>query len=332
LFDSSQPDESGRAAPRLIASHSYASAEYPGLAEIVADFSQRIGSRDGDVRAVCFGIAGPVIDNRCKTPNLPWEIDGRALATRFGMRSFTLINDLVANAEGIAALLPSELAVIQKGASEPDPRKAGALIAPGTGLGMAILAPSGDGEWIPLASEGGHADFAPQSAREIELLAWLMKRHPDHVSYERVVCGPGLVAVYEFLSSRGAMDHNAAVRAEIVADPKAAPRIISEAAESDRCEVSSAALDCFVRIYGAMAGNLALIALATGGVFLGGGISPKIRRRLEEGAFIDGFRAKGRFRTLLASLPVRLILNPDTAMLGAARRAVRDARGVGRTS
>ena len=326
LFDAALSEEQGRQAPRLLMQHTYASRDFPGLAEIFVDFAKRVGARMESVRAVCFGIAGPVIDNRCKTPNLPWEIDGDALGEQFGLASFVLINDLVANAEGIAALLPDEIVVIQPGRSEPTQQRPAALIAPGTGLGMAMLAPSHDGEWVPLASEGGHADLAPRTAIEIELLQWLMRRYPDHVSYERVVCGAGLANLYEFFLQRGAVDANASVRAAIAADPKSAPRVISDAALTDRCPVCSAALDQFIAIYGAMAGNLALIALATGGVFLGGGISPKIRARLEHGPFLSAFCDKGRFRSLMETLPVRLILNPDTAMLGAARRAARGAR------
>lgn len=318
-------DAAGRNAPRLVEAYNYASADYPGLEQIVADFAERIATPARELFAVCFGIAGPVIDNRCKTPNLPWEIDGDALARHFEVPSVVLINDLVATAEGIGALLPHELAVIQRGARDPDPRRPAALIAPGTGLGMAMLFPSDDGEWIGIASEGGHADLAPQGSEEVELYGWLAKRFPDHVSYERVICGPGLKNVYDFLLSRGASEPNAVVRAQIQADPKAAPRLVSTAALAGSCPVCVAALDRFVRLYGAMAGNVALIALATGGVFLAGGISPKIRQKIEDGVFLEAFRSKGRFRGLMESLPVRLILNPDTAMFGAARHAARAA-------
>ncbi len=326
LFDASAPDDLGRAAPRVVMQYTYASPEFSGLEEIVADFVRRVGERRSAVRAACFGIAGPVIDGRCKTPNLPWEVDGEAIGRSVGLPSFTLINDLVANAEGIGALLPDELAVIQQGSREPDQTRTAALIAPGTGLGMAILAPGAEGEWVAVASEGGHADFAPRGSLEIELLGWLRKRYPDHVSYERVVCGAGLVAVYEFLVERGAVEQDAPLYAEIAANPRGAPRAISDAGIDGRSSVAIAALDLFVRVYGAMAGNLALIALATGGVFLGGGISPKIRPRIEHGPFLEAFWDKGRFRALMETLPVRLILNPDTAMLGAARHAARTAR------
>jgi glucokinase len=326
LFDAALPDEHGRAAPRLLHQHSYASGAFGGLADIVADFGGLIGENLHRVQGVCFGIAGPVIDNHCTTPNLPWEVDGDALARRFEVPRFSLINDLVANAEGIGALLPEELAVIQQGKSPPDQKRPAALIAPGTGLGMAFLTPTSHGEWMALASEGGHADLAPRSALEIELLKWLMRRFPDHVSYERVVCGAGLVNIYEFLLDRGGVDANAEVREAVHADPKNGPRAISEAAHDERCATCTAAVDLFATVYGAMAGNLALLGLAAGGVFLGGGISPKIRWQLERGAFTQAFCDKGRLRSLMESMPVRLILNADTAMLGAARSAARDAR------
>jgi glucokinase len=331
LFDLSpylegRRDELGRRAPRLVAMHTYPSGDHDGLEEIVTDFATRVDVRTRELGAVCFGIAGPVIDNHCKTPNLPWEIDGDALGQRFAVPSFVLVNDLVANAEGIGALLPDELVVIQQGAYEPDPQRPGALVAPGTGLGMAILCPGDDGDWTPLASEGGHADFAAQGADEAALVAWLAQRFPDHVSAERLLSGPGLRNIYDFLASQRGAEADATVRAAIEQDPKGAPRLVSEAAQAETCAVCVAALDRFVRVYGAIAGNLALSALATGGVFLGGGISPKIRGPIESGAFLHAFRAKGRLGPLMELLPVRLILNSDTAMLGAARRAARDAR------
>jgi glucokinase len=324
LFDAARRDELGRDAPHLVYQYTYASGEYSGLADILEDFVGRIGARKNDVAAACVGIAGPVIGNRVQTPNLPWIVDGAALAERFRVKSFTLVNDLVATADGIAALFPAELAAIQHGLHDPSPTQTAALIAPGTGLGMTILAPAGD-RWLPIASEGGHADLAPQNALEIELLVWLTRHYPDHVSYERVVCGPGITNCYDFLVDRGAVEANAMLRERVKADRKSAPRAITEAAEAGTCPVASAALDLFASVYGGMAGNMALIALATGGIFLGGGISPKIRRRLEHGIFVQAFCDKGRFRPLMETLPIRLILNPDTAMLGAARHAARAA-------
>jgi glucokinase len=205
------------------------------------------------------------------------------------------------------------------------------VIAAGTGLGMAVLHPI-DGAWWPVASEGGHVDLAPRSELEMELLRFLLARHHQRVSVERVLSGPGLWALYEFFEAHGSDTPNPAVRAELQAQHADAPRIVAEAALAGRCPVANAALDLFVSIYGAVAGNLGLMAVSTGGMFVGGGIAPKILPRLQQGLFMEAFTRKGRLSPLLQAMPVQVILDDDAALQGAARRAVRLELGLVRES
>jgi glucokinase len=212
--------------------------------------------------------------------------------------------------------------VLNTGRRPAGPLTSGAVIAAGTGLGMAILHPIA-GAWWPVASEGGHIDLAPRNETEIELLRFLLRRH-QRVSVERVVAGPGVAGLYEFFLERGERTPNPEVRAALAAaDITDAPRIVGEAALQKRCPVADQALDQFVELYGAAAGNLALMAVATGGVFVGGGIAPKILERLKAGGFMAAFTNKGRLSPLLKDIPVSVILDPDAGLLGAARRGIR---------
>jgi len=298
----------------------FASADYPGLAPVVRAFLASVGVPPDAVEAACFGVAGPVFDNATRTPNLAWEIDGAAVAAACGLAGVLLINDLLATAEGIPALAEGELATLQEG--RPDPRGNAALLAAGTGLGMALL-PRVGGVLVPVATEGGHQDFAPRNGREFALLESLADRY-GHVSVERVVSGPGLVAIYRHLRRRGVATE----------DPELADRIertdpadaVSRAAMGGDA-LAVAAVDLFLAVYGAVAGNLALLGLATAGLYLGGGIAPKVLDRLRQGPFLDAFRDKGRFRELMERIPVRVITNPAAAMLGAARVAARSVEG-----
>ncbi len=306
--------------PRLLRSDRYPSASYPGLAPMLAEF---LGADARQVRAACFGVPGPVIENRTSTPNLSWELDGAELATVIGGHALVLINDLVATAEGIPLLAEEELAILHRGV----PGTAGsgnlALIAAGTGLGMALM-PRVGGSWVAVASEGGHMDFAPRTEEEIGLLLHLRERFGSHVSVERVVSGPGLFGVYEYLRDRAGLPENPRVQKALAAgeDPS---KVIGEAAiTEDRekaCGLCSRAVGLFVSVYGAAAGNLALVGTATGGLYLGGGIAPKLLPRLLDGRFLHAFFDKGRFRDFLEAVPVRVILNDRAALLGAARHA-----------
>lgn len=304
--------EEGNGRTLCVAKKTYPSRTYPDLTTIVAAFC---AEQRWPVTHACFAIAGPVRDGRASPPNLPWCVEAMELARQLELGSVSLINDLEANAYGIAALAPTDLAVVNKG----DPSSSGnaAVISAGTGLGEAGLFWDGTG-FRPYACEGGHVDFAPRNDLEIELLRYLRGRF-EHVSYERVISGPGLHHIFQFLRDTGrgeeTMDIAAALRHE---DPAA---VISRAALAQNCGLCLQALDLFVSLYGAEAGNLALKTMATQGIYLGGGIAPKIIVKLQSPAFISAFSDKGRMRPLLETIPVWVILNPETALLGAARYA-----------
>lgn len=306
--------------PRLLRSAKYPSPDYPDLAPMLVEF---LGADASRVRAACFGVPGPVIENRTSTTNLAWELDGAKLASVIGGHALVLINDLVATAEGIPLLTEEELAILHRGV----PGTAGsgnlALIAAGTGLGMALM-PRVGGSWVAVPSEGGHMDFAPQSEEEIGLLVHLQERFGGHVSVERVVSGPGLFNIYGYLRDRARLPENPRVRQALESgeDPS---KVIGEAALAEdpekACGLCSRAVSLFVSVYGAAAGNLALVGTATGGLYLGGGIAPKLLPRLLDGHFLRAFFDKGRFRDFLEAVPVRVILNDRAALLGAARHA-----------
>ena len=287
----------------------FPSRDHKGPEEIVREFLAR---HNHPVDAAGFGIAGPVRKGRCETSNLPWVVDSSAMAASLGLAEFHLINDLVANAHGIAALQPDDFSTLHEGAAGAEGNRA--LISAGTGLGEAGLVEDG-GAYRPYASEGGHADFAPRDEIEIDLLRHLIARF-GRVSYERVLSGPGLHSIYQFFRDTGRAEEPPALAREMHDhDPSAT---ISAHALHGTSELCIKAMDTFVSIYGAEAGNLALRALATGGVFLGGGIAPKILPKLKEAAFLKAFTAKGRLSRLLETIPIRVILNDQAALLGAA--------------
>ncbi len=305
----------------FVASAKYASAQYPGLPAILAEFIKTFEVPPRSVKRVCAGIAGPVVEGHVETPNLPWDVDAAELRAALSIGAVTLMNDLEATAERAATLSGDDVLVLNEGRRPRGPLTNGAVIAAGTGLGMAVLHPIA-GAWWPVASEGGHVDLAPKSELEMDLLRFLLRRH-RRVSIERVVSGPGLYALYEFLLERGEQTPSSDVRALLQAPDADPPAIVSEAALAGRCPVASSALDLFVSFYGAAAGNLGLMAVSTGGMFVGGGIAPKIIERLKNGPFMQAFTFKGRLSPLLEAMPVYVILDPDAALHGAARRAIR---------
>jgi glucokinase len=291
----------------------FPSPQFPGPAEIVRKF---LTGKNHPVDAVCFGLPGAVVNGRAQTPNLPWVVDAQQMAGELGFARIELINDLYANAHGIALLDESDFVVLNPGG----PRVTGnrALISAGTGLGQAGLFADGRGGYQPFPSEGGHADFAPRNDLEMDLLRYLMGRF-EHVSYERVLSGPGLNNIYQFLRDTGRGEEPPWLADQIAhGDPSAA---ISKSALEGTSGICVQALDLFVSLYGAEAGNLALKLLATGGVFVGGGIAPKIVRKLSSTAFMKAFSAKGRIGALLKEIPVRVITNDKTALFGAGRVA-----------
>jgi glucokinase len=294
------------------ASATYPSQKYESLERILDEF---LGAHPAEVECAAFGIAGAVVGGRVETPNLPWKVLDEDLASKLGVERVRLVNDLVATAFGILSLGPEQLHTLHEGERQESGNIA--VIAAGTGCGMAFLLRQGD-RLVPIGSEGGHVDFAPRSALEIGLIEFLRKRF-GRVSYDRVLSGPGLYNIYSYLRESRYADEPEWLAAEIASgDPGAA---ISKAALAGRSELAMKALDMFASVYGAMAGNLALMVLATRGVFIGGGIAPKILDKLGDGTFLEAFRQKGRLTPLMQKMPVRVILDPKAALYGAARVA-----------
>jgi glucokinase len=297
----------------------FPSREYRGLDEIATKFVEDSRLRP-DI--ACFGVAGPVRNGQVETPNLPWIIEAKRLADELRIAKAILINDLEANAWGIATLDTKDVVLLNPVKSNPVGNQA--VIAAGTGLGEAGMYWDGVRHQI-FATEGGHVDFAPRDELEIELLRYLTARF-GHVSCERVVSGPGLVNIFYFLRDTHRGTEPEWLTEEMLhSDPAAA---VSQAALRGCCPLCEQALDMFVSIYAAEAGNLALKLMATGGVYLGGGIAPKILARLAGPLFMHSFVGKGRMQSLLERIPVKVIINDRTALLGAARCAAVDGRHV----
>ena len=296
---------------QLIRERVFPSRDYSDLGEIASKFIQESGVRP-DVS--CFGIAGPVREGRVETSNLPWVIEQAHLAKQIQLPSTLLINDLEATAWGIGGLRSEDLTALNQVAPSQGNQ---AVIAPGTGLGQAGLFWNGTQHQV-FACEGGHADFAPQGELQIELLQFLAARY-GHVSYERILSGPGLVNVYEFLRGKDCAAEPKGFAEQLhQKDPAAA---ISQTALNGENPLAEKALELWVSVYGAEAGNLALKTMATGGIFLAGGISPKILAKLADPTFMKAFLAKGRLRPLLESIPVQVVTNDKAGLLGAARCA-----------
>ncbi len=294
------------------ATETYPSRSHSGLEEMLHAFLE---AHPADIEAACFGVAGPVRDGRTETVNLAWPVDARAIAGSLGLPAVGLLNDLEANAYGIEVLGPEDCAILNPGSPEAAGNQA--VISAGTGLGEAGIIRAGGQRHI-VASEGGHTDFAPRTELEVDLWRWVTARS-GHASYERVCSGMGLVNIYDFLRARSGETEPVWLREEMVEYDSAAA--ISRTALEGRDSVCVEALDLMVSIYGAEAGNLALKLMALGGVYLGGGIAPKILPKLEDGGFMQAFADKGRFVEMLSGIPVRVILNDQTALLGAALRA-----------
>jgi glucokinase len=291
----------------------------------VGDLEQTKGDGEepeapAQIDAACFGVAGPVIQNHSRTTNLPWVVDGAELAKQFDIPHVRLLNDLEAMAQGILFLRADELVTLNAG-TPPQQKQAIALIAAGTGLGESILFWDGT-RYKPMPTEGGHADFAPNSDNEIELLRHVRGQYL-HVSYERVLSGPGLHAIYEYL--RDVKKNEPTWLAEKIkaGDPAAE---IAEAGLKGQAEIAKQALDLFASIYGAEAGNLALKAMAINGVYLGGGMAPKLLAKLKDGTFMKAFTNKGRYKRLMGNIPVHVVMNQHTGLIGAASTAAQLTR------
>ncbi len=283
--------------------------DYSGLEDIVREF---LGA--DKTSAACFGVPGPVRDGRLRLTNLPWTLDSRDLSANLGIDHVFLINDLEANGYGIAELQPDQIYTL----SEGDPSQIGnrALIAAGTGLGEGLLTWNGRMH-IPYPSEGGHADYAPRNEDEIDLLRYLKQKYNGRISWERVVSGMGMTSIFEFLRDVRGMEVSPAL-AELIESAHDPNSVITEQALAGTSEICQKTMDMFVSAYGAEAGNLALKVLSVGGLYIGGGIAPRILEKLKDGTFMKAFTDKGRLSQLLINMPVRVILESRAAVLGAA--------------
>ncbi len=298
--------------PAAAIMESFPSREAPGLEKIVEQFLEK---HPASLVSASFGIAGPVIHGRCKTTNLPWEVSEAGLKKRFKWPRVRLINDLVATAHAVPLLQGKELYRLNRERDRGGENIV--LIAPGTGLGMALLV-FHEGRYISVPSEGGHIGFSPTKEEEVSLWRYLRERF-GRVSVERVLSGPGLTNIYRWLRDFRRYQEPAWLKEMFeTRDPA---RVITEHALNGKDLLCGEALEVFVAILGAAAGNLALTCMATGGVYLGGGIPPKIISFLEKPKFMEAFTEKGRFSEFMRKIPVRVILNDRAALLGAATSA-----------
>ena len=296
----------GNPRPVLHDTRTYSTVRFENLAAMITTFLAEAGVAQSSVTAAAFGVAGPVVHGAAQLTNIEWHVDARALAESLGGVRVLLLNDLLAMAHAIPVLRADELVTLQAGT--PDPTGHVAIVAPGTGLGEAFLV-NVEGRLLASPSEGGHADFAARTPREAALVAFLTGIF-GRADYERVISGPGLVNVFRFT-------HQATCTA---VDPSAhdASARISMAALAGTCPACVDTLDLFVRVLGAEAGNMALRVVATGGVYLGGGIPPKILPALQDGRFMEAFRAKAPLADLVSRVPVHVIVAADPGLLGAA--------------
>lgn len=301
--------------------------DYDGLEPMVREFLHARNIEPRAIRSACFGVAGAVTDRVARLTNVPWLVDGERVETTLGMRRAVIVNDLEALAFAVPVLEPDELAVLQQGVAVPGGNAA--VIAAGTGLGEALLL-NLDGRFVPGASEGGHADFAARTPREMQLVLELTRIF-GRVGVELVISGPGIVNIYQFtheafgtgplITPNSLAPSKLCAAVGAVRDVSDLPARITGTALAGRCPQCVETLEMFVSAYGAEAGNLALRTVATAGVYVGGGIAPKILPALESGLFLDAFRAKEPMAALVATIPVAVILNPDAGLLGAAVRA-----------
>ncbi len=299
--------EKERPVPTVI--ETFSSQNTPGLEHIIRQFLE---THPVPVTHACFGIAGPVVNGKSKTTNLPWNISEDRIKKQFNFHHVKLVNDLTATAMAIPLLKKDEFFPLNQAGSIKDRNLA--LIAPGTGLGKAVLIYL-NGRYLPVPSEGGHADFAPNNEAEMKLWRYL-HQHYGHVSIERVVSGSGLVNIYNWLKDSGRLTEPDWLNQKLKEMDSA--KVITEAALASKDPGCVEALNMFVSIFGAVAGNLALTGITTGGVYLGGGIPPKILSKLKEDVFMEAFTNKGRFKGFLEKISVKVVLNDKAALIGAA--------------
>jgi len=313
--------------PKTIEVGEFTTLDYDSLVPMIREFLKARGVEARAIRAATFGVAGAVTDQVARLTNVPWTVDAATIAPAASLQRVHILNDLEAMAHSVAVLEPHELQVLQQGVSLPDGNAA--VIAAGTGLGEAILL-NVNGRFIPGATEAGHADWGARTPREIEMLATLSRVY-GRCSNEHIISGPGLVNIYQFthdafgtrtfLSPAALVPARTCVGVGAVDDPADLPAAISRSALEKRCAQCVESLDLFVAAYGAEAGNLALRSVATAGVYVGGGIAPKILPAFASGLFIDAFHAKEPLSTFVATIPVAIILNAEAGLLGAAVHA-----------
>jgi len=313
--------------PAVVETGEFVTLEYDSLEDIIREFlrAQSVDARG--IESACFGVAGAVTDQVARLTNVPWRVDNERVSKALGLRRSTIINDLEALAYSVNVLNPDELAVLQQGVASPNGNAA--VIAAGTGLGEALLH-NVDGQFLPAASEGGHADFAARTPRELAMVSELTRIF-GRVGVEHVISGPGLANIYQFthhsfgagpmLTPNSIAPSRLCDGVGVVKDSADLPKRISKAAMERRCPQCVEALEMFLAAYGAEAGNLALRYVATAGVYVGGGIAPKILPALEEGGFLAAFRDKEPMAHLVATIPVAVILNSDAGLIGAAVHA-----------
>jgi len=289
----------------------YMSQQHDGLEGILADFIKTEGI---PVHSACFGVAGPVRAGRSKISNLPWVLDAREIAKQLRLNSVGLLNDLEAYAYGIDGLESKDFITLSEGAEGAEGNRA--VISAKTGLGMAGLYWDGF-RHHPFACEGGHADFAPRNDLQMELLAYLQKKY-GRISCERILSGPGIRNIYDFLRDAHKAEEPEWLRTEMSAAPDP-PALISQMALEGKAAICDQALSIFVSVFGAEAGNCALNFMSTGGIFIGGSIAAKIVSKMKAPVFLESFLDKGRMETILKDMPVKIVANDDSGMIGAAR-------------
>jgi glucokinase len=290
------------------------SGSHGSLQEVVREF---VASTGEVVHVACFGLPGPVHGRKAQLTNLPWEVDADALEHALGIPHVVLINDLVANAHGLAALAPEDFLVVREGVADQEGNRG--LVSAGTGLGHAGMQ-CVKGRLYPFATEAGHCDFAPSNDEEVRLLGFLRRKHGGHVSWERAVSGPGLASLFAFVLEEARAPAPAWMHDGDPADD------ITRAALEGTDELCVRALDLFLALYGAQAGNFALSVLATGGIYLGGGIAPRLAKAIPTSPFLERFDDKGRLRAVVEQIPIRIVLDDKAALQGAALHAAHNSR------
>ena len=295
--------------------HPFPSKDFASFSDVIAEFQTQ--TKNPHIDAACFGIAGPIINKNCRTTNLPWDITTSGLQEQLATQKVHLLNDLEATAYGMLYLRDEEFLDLNPHAKVSEGNRA--VIAAGTGLGEAMLYYDGTA-YRPVGCEGGHTDFAPLTLQQDALLSFLRAEFPQHVSYERILSGAGIFALYTFLLQSGFAPEPEVMKNIPIDKDKSA--LISECALKQNDPLCLESLRLFVEIYAAEAGNLALKFMSLGGVYIGGGIAPKILPLLSNGNFMKAFKAKGRFEEMLGNMRVRVSLNQETALLGAAHFGV----------